>query len=670
MMENLHTSTVELISSIHGHQRRVERAIAKRDLQAAVKYGQKEMQTKVLDDGTVRIRYKYSFADIVYITDESSTHEVTSWVVPMPLDLFATTTHDTDQYNTAKNRIAEDPNSITSHSILVIDHSGSMKKADVEGHRCRAAAVSYSIATEFIAKRLHNPSAVVTPLDVVTVIEMRDAAKIVFEKEPMSWVLYNKIVERSKVSRPSSHGNYLPSLDLALDIFLENDHKNLQLILFFLSDGRPSDKRTSNDNINEHHIYEKTRHIGNQFGKRLTFGMVGFSGPREDFKILKNMASSLELAGATGKFHRSDLKQVDSLSSSLATLSASLSNTRTLVSKLHPGDKREEKIMYYTLFQEKHQDRPDSSWEIRTVAKDKLECYELVRAGKKYIWKKISLLHPNAYGAAFKTKPFANGAERVVYQSCEIDKFGQFVGDKLVAKEDKYVTDYQGDFHFKFCKTQKVAESLANEFNRRLDMSCCVESKVPRIKFLECFVYRFRNEYGNLVDYLVEKQIDPKQYTKWNDNTGGVRGQMKEDMPVDDELDLVTKQFKKLDIIQEEDEEEDDDEDRDEDGTAPQSLSENQTSKEKIAIIDCEVPQAFSHFTNKWTKRFKIVVDLQGVLNTSGDVAAFELTDPAIHFDSPNGNRCVFGRTDRGRKGIQEFFKTHKCNNLCKALGF
>ena len=28
-----------------------------------------------------------------------------------------------------------------------------------------------------------------------------------------------------------------------------------------------------------------------------------------------------------------------------------------------------------------------------------------------------------------------------------------------------------------------------------------------------------------------------------------------------------------------------------------------------------------------------------------------------------------FGRTDRGRKGILDFFSTHKCNDICRALG-
>jgi hypothetical protein len=56
-----------------------------------------------------------------------------------------------------------------------------------------------------------------------------------------------------------------------------------------------------------------------------------------------------------------------------------------------------------------------------------------------------------------------------------------------------------------------------------------------------------------------------------------------------------------------------------------------------------------------------MVCDLQGVLEKN----KFLLTDPAIHSrDWPN-----FGPTDHGDKGQHNFFKTHICNPLCKALG-
>ena len=64
--------------------------------------------------------------------------------------------------------------------------------------------------------------------------------------------------------------------------------------------------------------------------------------------------------------------------------------------------------------------------------------------------------------------------------------------------------------------------------------------------------------------------------------------------------------------------------------------------------------QAFSHYT--WEKSGKklIVCDLQGVIARS----KLKLTDPVIHYTHVN----------LGITGIEQFFKTHKCNNFCRKL--
>lgn len=78
-------------SSVHGEQRRRERDIDKRDLQAAIKYGSNEMTfckiCKICKNGHRKreLRWKYTFAEVVYITDETSTNEITSWTFPLPL---------------------------------------------------------------------------------------------------------------------------------------------------------------------------------------------------------------------------------------------------------------------------------------------------------------------------------------------------------------------------------------------------------------------------------------------------------------------------------------------------------------------------------------------------------------------------------------------------------
>jgi Alpha-kinase family len=72
-----------------------------------------------------------------------------------------------------------------------------------------------------------------------------------------------------------------------------------------------------------------------------------------------------------------------------------------------------------------------------------------------------------------------------------------------------------------------------------------------------------------------------------------------------------------------------------------------------------------------------MVVDLQGALtvDASNGKREFVLTDPAIHKRRRDGTgtgllRTInFGRTNRGHKGMQAFFETHCCNDVCRMLG-
>ena len=72
-----------------------------------------------------------------------------------------------------------------------------------------------------------------------------------------------------------------------------------------------------------------------------------------------------------------------------------------------------------------------------------------------------------------------------------------------------------------------------------------------------------------------------------------------------------------------------------------------------------EVAQAFSHWTFSVTDGELLICDLQGVL---GDVG-WKFTDPAIH-DATGQQR--FGKTDLGPRGINAFFRSHVCNDICK----
>ena len=73
--------------------------------------------------------------------------------------------------------------------------------------------------------------------------------------------------------------------------------------------------------------------------------------------------------------------------------------------------------------------------------------------------------------------------------------------------------------------------------------------------------------------------------------------------------------------------------------------------------------QAFSHFTYVRSGKTLLVCDLQGVQEGHRVL----LTDPAIHSRTAPGNK--YGSMDGGYNGIQKFFKTHICSDVCRAMG-
>ena len=149
------THEIPFISSTHGRERRDQREIEKIDLQSAVKYGVKEEGHPCPKTG--QRRWKYKFAGITYITDSTSTREITSYsdVLP-PLPLKDISKRTQDQYEETKRRISLTPELITSHTVLIVDMSGSMNKNDMFGHRTRSRGVYFSLAEEYVANHLNN----------------------------------------------------------------------------------------------------------------------------------------------------------------------------------------------------------------------------------------------------------------------------------------------------------------------------------------------------------------------------------------------------------------------------------------------------------------------------------------------------------------------------------
>eukprot|EP01052_Picozoa_sp_SAG31_P053046 SAG31_NODE_13401_length_872_cov_0.855110_1_plen_166_part_01 len=163
-LSSLHTTAVEFHSSIHGRHRRQQRGIQKRDLQRAVLHGRRE---RTYGPGGYRHRqprWKYTYEGIVYITDDTSREEITSWRLdaypevllevypePIAIDRVTITMPMQAAHRLAVRNIATNPAGWTSHTVLVVDQSGSMRKHDMADCASRSDAVWVSLALDWVA---------------------------------------------------------------------------------------------------------------------------------------------------------------------------------------------------------------------------------------------------------------------------------------------------------------------------------------------------------------------------------------------------------------------------------------------------------------------------------------------------------------------------------------
>ena len=209
------TALSTLLSGTHGRDRREERGIEKIDLQRARRYGMKESA----HNG----RHKYTYGGIVFIYDPLRNREVTSFpskdaslstsgtqvAQPVLLDKKAQyeLPAEVQQHRKKHAEMMANLGAWTSHSVLVIDMSGSMRRDDVNGGRCRSDGVWMALARDYVQRELEKKTRSCT--DLISVVLMRDEAEVVLRAEPTDWVLYNMLVdlrEWDKV-RPSGHGN-------------------------------------------------------------------------------------------------------------------------------------------------------------------------------------------------------------------------------------------------------------------------------------------------------------------------------------------------------------------------------------------------------------------------------------------------------------------------------
>ena len=694
-------SVVSYKETEHARLRRQQRGIDKKDLQAAIRYGTRHRHVWGKYSKHHRPRYgdpniyRYTYNDIHYIVNEATKEEITCYTAPVTLEPVPITQDMEQLHFDAMRTIQEDMNFWTSHTVMVIDTSGSMKNSDMWGSRNRLQGVWLSIALDFIAQRLESGTGRCS--DVISIISMGgELPQILLKEAPTTWVLYNDIVTlyNRQLSKPQGHGYFVPSLTVAEDLLKRNTNASCAAALIFLSDGAPSDRGPMKDNI----IVETVESLAKQFGRRLIFTTVGF-GALEAFDTLQNMVDAAKDYGAIAELKLPGMTS-SSLGVAFTSIATSLTSTQTELTEMGTSVQRKVREVH-------RESRKKASQPLTVIIPEDFHVYSCDKVKRKVrtevvdsfgrtheVYKEVGLQNQEAKFVAISKGAFGEGAERFAFRFYELAQDGKtIVGLPMVAKESRMVLDSESGsglndkcarnkFVERFIMTQETASRLAKKFNNQVQSNPRIHRDTPKIAFLDCSVYELDDKVLGTSSVLVERRLDTSQWHKWNSNNGLVNGMrllpMETVSDMNDEqkpsgtidpnnccLDAMVRNLPalNLDKIDEVSEEDEDDDGYEEDGGTK-------------LFTPSQVAQAFSHYSYHQTDCKRLVCDLQGVYDSTKHELV--LSDPVIHYHNATQTRttmyrkqCVHGRTDRGWDGIRDFFVSHRCadqGGLCQLV--
>ena len=566
--------------------------------------------------------------------------------------------------------------SFASHTVFVVDNSGSMKDKDCEPDGggapiSRRDAIRQMLIDRYVRDQLEAGA---SSADRVTLIKMEDRARVPFAMQPCDHKL-GALIATCMHSRPRNDGNYLPALDqLCEACALARPYMahGAQTSIFFLSDGRPSDETaTGKGSIEVANLAKSRLQIlaadcyGSGYGNvQFQWQGMGKGRPKDkethrthdDFWLLNELSgycrrlfgsSSFEVSGGSAK----------KLATSIASFSASVSASRfSSRSHAQPGEKRE----------------------LRAVNTDKLKQYTFVRypgatmfsappAGKFT----APLIKKGQFDVEVGEGRMEEGGERNVFHMrfCDESAFKKFNTsreERWVVKENKLVEgggddEKELDFHRVSMVTQQTATFFAQKFN---DLAHSRElHDLPTISFMRCALIQTsvcrppsRQTDEPAKRWLFAERHIEGEFRKYNNNFGGTYIASAASASGS----ATARSSSKRPMLESFSEQEEFDE---------EGKEERKSDGEAVSVSLEDVPQAFSHFSINGVsplERLKgpddavvecCVCDVQGSFSAAENT--FKLIDPCIHSKMQDGGRGLFGRTDHGEKGITEFLKTH-----------
>ena len=119
-------------------------------------------------------RWRYTYGGVVYITDATRKHEVTSWRID------GEETRGPPKFGALAG--------FSCHVVLIVDHSGSMRRQDVPGYDSRTEAVYSTLRREFLQPQLdqmESAQGVLLGDAAVNLIEMSDNSTVRLDRVAM-----------------------------------------------------------------------------------------------------------------------------------------------------------------------------------------------------------------------------------------------------------------------------------------------------------------------------------------------------------------------------------------------------------------------------------------------------------------------------------------------------
>eukprot|EP00607_Mallomonas_marina_P009750 CAMPEP_0182419184 /NCGR_PEP_ID=MMETSP1167-20130531/3590_1 /TAXON_ID=2988 /ORGANISM="Mallomonas Sp, Strain CCMP3275" /LENGTH=433 /DNA_ID=CAMNT_0024593867 /DNA_START=1279 /DNA_END=2580 /DNA_ORIENTATION=- len=247
-----------------------------------------------------------------------------------------------------------------------------------------------------------------------------------------------------------------------------------------------------------------------------------------------------------------------------------------------------------------------------------------------------------------RNRPFAQGGERNAYHMFDISisklfDDGSVAPEHYVAKESRVLEHFQQrlKFHLPMSLAQRKASEVAVHFNNlvrstsTMNISSTSNSLGHVISFLECVVFRIEDDTvpGRKRYLAAEKYIDGV-FRKYNSNNGYADPSLDDSNLTAQAFSHFSYQHSLYEMA------------ADHVHSSWQELHTSPMSRWNIDKQNCKPV----------TDRM-IVCDIQGV--------GYTYTDPTVC--SSEGN--MFGKSDMGKRGFVSFFKSHRCNAICRRLG-